>query len=348
MPPTIRDVARRAGVSIATVSRVLNRADHPVRPEVRARVEAAARALDFHPSSLARGLAGRETRTLALVVPDIANPYYPRLSRGAEDVASAHGYAVLVCNWDHRPEKLAVYLRLLHEKRVDGVLLAGGGQERPDDLAALAGGELPIEAIGRQPLAAPSVRIDNVAAGRDATAHLLERGQRRIAFLGGPSGHTTAADRRDGYRQALEAADGLRSADLELEAGLSPEAGARAAAALLRRDPLADAVFAFNDLLAIGLIHGLLAAGRRVPEDVAVIGFDDIPLAPYLRPSLSSVAVPAYELGSTAAERLLRRLAGESDDETIWLPTRIVARESSGGAAWVTPGPARNGGPGRE
>src|SRR5919204_5905324 len=135
MPTTIRDVALRAGVSIATVSRVLNRSDHPVRAALRERVETAAHELDFRPSSLARGLAGRDTRSLALVVPDIANPYYPRLLRGVEDVASAHGYALMVCNTDYRTDKLAVYLRLLREKRVDGILLAGGGHEEPSDVA---------------------------------------------------------------------------------------------------------------------------------------------------------------------------------------------------------------------
>ena len=330
MPATIQDVARRAGVSIATVSRVLNRSAHPVRAEVRARVEAAARELDFRPSSLARGLAGRDTRTLALIVPDIANPYYPRLSRGVEDVASAHDYAVIVCNTDHRPEKLAVYLRLLREKRVDGVLLAGGGQERPAELAELAAAGLPVEAIGRQPLEVPSVRIDNLAAGREATAHLIERGCRRIAFVGGPSGHTTAADRREGYRQALVAAGLSPAPELEIQAGLGPEDGLRAASTLLGLPRQPDGVFAFNDNLAIGLIHGLLAAGCGVPDDVAVIGFDDIPLAAYFRPGLSSVAVPAYELGVAATERLLRRLGGQPDVETLWLPARVVARESSG------------------
>jgi LacI family transcriptional regulator len=354
-PTTIQDVARRAGVSIATVSRVLNRSPHPVRPELRARVEAAAQELDFRPSSLARGLAGRETQTLALVVPDISNPYYPRLSRGVEDVASAHGYGLIICNTDHSPEKLAIYLRLLREKRVDGVLLAGGGHEGPEEAsgqlraippvgeeAGLSGssarervdlgrGRLAIHAIGRHPLRAPSVRIDNVEAGRAATHHLLDRGRRRIAFVGGPAAHTTVADRRRGYRGALRAAGLGLSPSLELDVGFSPQDGERAADILLSLPYPPDAVFAFNDNLAVGLIHALLAAGRRVPDDIAVIGFDDIPLAAYFRPSLSSVAVPAYQLGAAAAERLLRQLAGEPLGDIQWLGTRVVARESSGG-----------------
>lgn len=330
MSITIHDVARRAGVSIATVSRVLSRSAYPVRDELRARVEAAAQELDFRPSSLARGLAGRATRTLALVVPDIANPYYPRLSRGVEDVAAAQGYALIVCNTDHSAEKLGVYVRLLREKRVDGVLLAGGGHERPEDAAQLTGADLPIQAIGRHPLEVPSVRIDNVTAARAATSHLLERGRGRVAFVGGPASHTTVRDRRRGYRLALREA-GLRpAAGLEALTGFSPSDGERAAQSLLRLPEPPDAVFAFNDYLAVGVVHALLSAGRRVPEDVAVIGFDDIPLAPYLRPSLSSVAVPAYELGASAAERLLRQLEGEAVPGIQWLETRVVARESSG------------------
>lgn len=330
MPSTIQDVARLAGVSIATVSRVLNRTAHPVRSEVRERVEAAARELDFRPSSLARGLAGRETRTVALVVPDIANPYYPRLSRGVEDIASARGYALIVCNTDYRADKLELYLRLLREKRVDGVLLAGGGHEAADDLAGLAGAGLPLQVIGRHPLAAPSVRIDNVEAGRAATRHLLERGRRAIAFVGGPASHTTVADRRTGYRQALAEAGVPIEAGREIAGGFGPEDGERAVERLLGGGSPFDAVFAFNDQLAVGVIHALLERGLEVPGRVAVVGFDDIPLAAYLRPSLSSVAVPAYELGSAGAERLLGQLAGQSVSETLWLPTRVVARQSSG------------------
>jgi LacI family transcriptional regulator len=336
--PTIHDVARRAGVSIATVSRVLNRSAHPVREAVRVRVEAAARELDFHPSSLARGLAGQSTRTLALVVPDIANPYYPRLSRGVEDVAAARGYALIVCNTDHSIDKLAMYLRLLREKRVDGILLAGGGHERPQQLAAgsrralgeLAEAGLPVQAIGRHPLEAPSVRIDNVAAARAATSHLLERGRKRVAFVGGTAGHTTVQDRRKGYRQALRAARQRPIASHEVLTSFSPADGEAAGGLLLQQSPPPDGVFAFNDYLAVGVIHALLQAGRRVPEDVAVIGFDDIPLASYFRPSLSSVAVPAYELGVAAAERLLCQLAGEDVSGVQWIETRIVARGSSG------------------
>lgn len=332
MRPTIQDVARRAGVSIATVSRVLNRSNHPVRPEVRARVEAAARELDFRPSALARGLAGRETRTLALVVPDIANPYYPRLSRGAEDVASAHGYALIVCNTDHRVDKLELYLRLLREKKVDGILLAGGGHEDPSDLAALAAAGLPLHAVGRHPLRAPSVRIDNVAAARAAAEHLLGLPRRRVAFVGGPSHHTTFADRRRGYRQALVAAGLPPRRQLEVEAEPTPAGGERAAERLLGLRQRPDAVFAANDYLAVGLMHAFRLAGLRVPDDIAVIGFDDIPLAPYLTPSLSSVAVPAYELGAAAAERLLRQLSGAEVEDVLWLPTRVVPRASTLGA----------------
>jgi LacI family transcriptional regulator len=265
-------------------------------------------------------------------VPDIANPYYPDLSRGAEDVASAHGYALIICNTDHRAAKLQVYLRLLKEKRVDGVLLAGGGHEDTAEVEALAGVGLPIHAIGRHPLDAPAVRIDNVEAGRLATKHLLDRGRSRIAFLGGPSAHTTVADRRRGYEQALSAA-GLRSdAGLELEVRFSPADGGRAAQSLLAASTAFDGIFAFNDYLAIGAINMLIQAGRRVPEDVAVIGFDDIPLAAYFCPSLSSVAVPAYELGSVAADRLIRQLGGECVTDTVWLSTRVVPRQSTDAA----------------
>jgi LacI family transcriptional regulator len=300
---------------------------------LRERVLAAAQELDFRPNSLARGLAGRETRTLALLVPDIANPYYPRLSRGVEDVASEHDYAVLVCNTDYRPDKLAIYTRLLREKRVDGVLLAGGGHEDSAGFDDLVAAGLPLQAIGRHPLAVPSVRIDNVAGAAAAAEHLLALGRRRIAFVGGPADHTTVADRREGYRQALRRAGLGPNQALELEAGFTAPDGERAAEQLLAQSCRPDAVFCFNDHLAAGLVHALLANGCQVPDDIAVIGFDDVPLAPYLRPSLSSVAVPAYELGAAATTRLLQHLAGRVMEETVWLSTRVVPRESSAGPA---------------
>jgi LacI family transcriptional regulator len=324
---TIRDVAARAGVSIATVSRVLNRSDHPVRADVRERVLRAAAELDFHPSSLARALAGRDTRTLALVVPDIANPYYPRLSRGAEDVASSHGYALLICNTDYSAAKLDEYLRILRDKRVDGVLLAGGGNEQNGAIGELAGASLPIVAVGRHALDAPSVRIDNVLAAEMATSHLISLGRQRIAFLGGPRDHTTVADRLAGYRRALEGA-GL-TPDQELEGDFTPRSGQRAAALLLTRSCLPDGLFCANDSMAIGALAQLRRGGVRIPEDIAIVGFDDVPLGEYVEPGLTSVAVPAYELGATAATMLVARLSGEPVDDVVWLQTSVVVRGST-------------------
>ncbi|MCC7107544.1 MAG: LacI family DNA-binding transcriptional regulator [Chloroflexi bacterium] len=324
---TIRDVAVRAGVSIATVSRVLNRSDHPVRLDVRERVLRAAAELDFHPSSLARALAGRDTRTLALVVPDIANPYYPRLSRGAEDVASGHGYALLICNTDYSAAKLDEYLRILRDKRVDGVLLAGGGNEQNGAIGALAGASLPIVAVGRHALDAPAVRIDNVLAAEMATSHLLALGRRRIAVLGGPRDHTTVADRLAGYRRALGRV-GLAPAR-ELEGDFTPRSGQQAVAQLLTGSCLPDGLFCANDSMAIGALVQFRRAGVRIPEDVAIVGFDDVPLAEYVEPGLTSVAVPAYELGATAATMLVSRLSGRAVDTVVWLRTTVVVRGST-------------------
>ena len=329
---TIRDVAVRAGVSIATVSRVLNRVEYPIRSAIRERVLRAAEELDFRPSSVARALAGRETRTLALVVPDIANPYYPRLARGAEDVASQQGYALLICNTDYSDQKLAIYVGILRDKRVDGVLLAGGGSEHEAVLAELSASGLPMVAVGRHPLDVPSVRIDNVRAGQAATEYLLKLGRRRIAFLGGPRDHTTVLDRRLGYRRALRQA-GLRPTPaLELEGDFTPQAGERAARRLLEARRRPDGLFVLNDNMAIGALEVFKQRGVRVPREIAVIGFDDLPLAGYVEPSLSSVAVPAYELGATAARLLIQRLRGQEVRPVVWLATSIVERASTIGS----------------
>lgn len=330
--PTIADVARRAGVSIATVSRVLSPGahPHPVSPETARRVREAAAALDFVPSALARGLASHRSGLLGLVVPDLADPHYPPIARGAEEVARREGLTLVVCNTLGDPARLADYLRLLRARRVDAVVVSGGGSLGPAELDAIRRSALPAVLIGRPTVAAPFpyVAVDNAAAARAATLHLLASGRRRVVHLGGPPAQTTMADRAAGYRAAL-AEHGLPP--LVLATSGSAEDGLRVTGALLD-GPLGarpDALFAATDRLAVAAIAAAVDHGRRVPHDLAVVGFDDLPLAPLLRPSLSSVAQPADELGAIAIRLALQCLAGEPA-EPITLPARLVVRASSG------------------
>jgi DNA-binding LacI/PurR family transcriptional regulator len=322
---SIKDVAAAAGVSVATVSRVISpaSADIPMRKETRDRVERAISRLGYRPNDLARALLQQRTSTIGLVLPDISNPYYPPLVRGVEDVASSHGYRVVLCNTDRDPMKIAGYLDTLVKTRVDGIVLAGGGfANDPDHALVFQTHRTRIVAVGRHDLAHPSVQIDNAVAGREATDHLLALGHRRIAFVGGPESSTTVQDRVAGYRAALGRHGEVSYGDFTEESGY-------AATAALFRDGFPTALVCANDRIAVGAYAALADNGRSVPGDVSLVGFDDTPIARYLRPTLTTVAIPTYEMGRTAMRLLVAQMGGAEDAGHQTLPTDLVVREST-------------------
>ncbi len=328
---TIADVARRARVSIATVSRVLSPGPvpHPVHPETAARVRAAAAALDYIPSALARGLASRRSGLLGFLVPSLADPHYPQIARGAEDVARLAGLSLLVCNTLGDPDRAAAYLRLLRSRHVDALIVSGGSALTAATLAAITDSHLPAVLIGRpaSDQAIAYVCVDNRAAARQATLHLLDSGRTRVVHLAGPRGQTTMADRAAGYGQAL-AERGLPAALLETDGSAD---GALAAMRALLETPARvrpDAIFAAADRMAVAAMAAASDAGVAVPGDLAVMGFDDLALDAYLRPSLSSVTQPARELGEAAIRLALRLVAGESVRPVV-LQARPVLRQST-------------------
>jgi len=328
---TIQDVASRAGVSITTVSRVLNDTGYPMRPETKRRVLEAIEALDFRPNPLARGLLGKATRTIGLIIPDISNPYYPLLSRGVEDTASEHGYTVIFCNTDRKLAKLRNYLEVLREKQADGIIFAGGGMDAEGDPLPLQEIESPVVLVGRHRLPFPSVQVDNIGAAHTATTHLIELGHRRIAFVGGPNALSSARDRLKGYRRAMEQAGIRPDESLIREGDFGSESGYRAALSLIQEgSPRPTALFAANDQMALGAMAAAFDLGVRVPDELALVGFDDTPAGRYVRPSLTTVSLPTYEMGATAAQLLLKMLAGETITGAIGLPAHLVVRQSSG------------------
>ncbi|MDR7481977.1 MAG: LacI family DNA-binding transcriptional regulator [Armatimonadota bacterium] len=326
---TIHDVARRAGVSPATVSRVLNNSGHPVSPRARARVERTARTLGYVPNRLARSLLTRETAAIGLLVPDVSNPYYAVVLRGIEDAASQAGRAVILCNTDRRQDKQQVYLRTLLERRVDGLIVAGGTVTAAD--LRLVRGLVPMVAIGRHQVPLPTVRVDNVAAGETAARHLLALGHRRIACLAGPAASRTVRDRTTGVARALRAA-GVALADQDVVAtDFTGPGGYAAARRLLQRASPPSALIAFSDQVAIGALRALHDLGVAVPARVSVVAFDDTPLAAFVIPSLTAISVPMYDLGRRAAALLLALLAGQPAASVV-LPTQLHVRESTGPA----------------
>jgi len=328
---TIRDVARRAGVSVATVSRVVNRSPHRVSPSTERRVRRAVRTLGYHANIIAQGLKKRSSRTVALIVPDISNPFFPAIARGIEDAARPRGYAVFLCNTYEDLTRENAYLALLRDRWVDGVIFATVGSNTRH-LRALRRARLPVVLVARdvEGLSIDTVRVDNYRGEYEATVHLLRLGHRRIAHIAGPPALHVAAERRRGYVEALRAA-GLAGEAQIVEGDFTADGGRRAMLAVLRSQPPITAVAAANDLMAIGALEALRHAGRRVPEDVAVVGFDDITFASLVSPALTTVAQPKYRMGQMAMERLLQLLDGGDarSRQTVLVP-ELVIRESCG------------------
>jgi LacI family transcriptional regulator len=323
-------VARRAGVSIATVSRVLNDVPGQVGAATRQRVRRAIRDLDFRPNALARSLHQKRTRTIGLIIPDISNPYYAEIARGIEDALSQQGYSLFTCNTDRRVEKISQYAAILREKRVDGIILGGGATWEPRHFAALRSSGVEAVLIGRYGVSLPAVRVDNVKGAWLAASHLLGLGHRDIAVIAGPRHSTTTADRLAGYRGAF-AEHGVRlPASRCLYGDLRPESGRRAAETLLRARRPPTAVLAANDQMAIGAIRALLQRGLAIPADVSVVGFDDIALASFITPALTTMALPLYRMGVAAADMMLHSLAGDRLAQEAWFTPELVVRESSG------------------
>lgn len=328
----IRDVALAAGVSVATVSRVLNPAPngHPMRPETRQRVLDVINELGYRPNALAAALLHRRTTAIGLVLPDISNPYYPALVRGVEDVASEAGYRVVLCNTDRSLQKTNAYLDTLVKTRVDGIIIAGGSSEGSISPALFEPYRPEVVVVGRHDLDYPSVQIDNVGAARTVTDHLLDLGHRSIAFVAGPYASHTVQDRLAGYREALEQRGMRYDEGLVTEGDLQEATGYEAARAMLRRNPRPSALIAANDRMAFGAMAALLDAGLELPRDVSLAGFDDVSLTSFVRPALTTVSVPTYDIGRAAMHLLLDAFDGKRPDEPTMLPTTLMVRGSCG------------------
>jgi LacI family transcriptional regulator len=331
----LHDVAERAGVSTATVSRVLSDSSHPVRDETRHRVLDAAAQLDFQPNMLARGLVTARTQVLGVIVHDVSDPYFAEIVRGLEDAANLRDHRVFVSSSDRDPGRELGYVRSLLGHRVDAIIFAGGEIEDrryQADLRRLLnafrelGGVVVMLAPHTYP--APSVTIDNLAGGRRMTRYLLDLGHRRIGFIGGPERLRTGRIRLAGYRRALKDAGVGFNPDLVEGGGFTTEGGAKAAAALMERRSDVTAIFAANDVMAFGVLHAVAGLGLRVPEDVSVAGFDDVQLAAFALTPLTTLRVPMSELGRLGAQLALDVLAGRRA-RSRRLPTEVVVRSST-------------------
>ncbi|MGW1916079.1 LacI family DNA-binding transcriptional regulator [Streptomyces sp. NPDC002076] len=339
---TINDVARAAGVSPATVSRVLN--GGRVTAERAERVRRAAAELGFAPNRVARSLRMQRSSLIGLLIPDIENPFFTALARGVEDAAQRTSFSVALCNTDGDVDKERRYLDIAIAERMAGVIVAAASRSRTD-VSALLSRRIPVVAVDRRPRGAgvDAVLVDNEEGSARATAHLLARGYRRIACITGPKGASTAEERLAGYRRSLrrflDDAPDTVAEDVDLlhdytrHADFKVEGGRRAMADLLALPQPPDAVFAANNLMAVGALQAVREAGLRPPE-IGVLSFGEVPWGPLVRPGLTTVQVPAYDLGRTAAGLLLDRIAGTER------PLRTVVLRSSLRVGQTTAGPA--------
>jgi LacI family transcriptional regulator len=330
--PTISDVAKEADVSPATVSRVIQGATN-VRPTTRERVERAIEELGYVPSAAAQSLRSRRTRSLALVVSDITNTFWTTVARGVEDEAQRHGYSVLLCNTDENLAKQLRYLDLLIGQQVDGVIIAPFDSDARH-LDKLRQRNIPTVLIDRRIKGwdVDSVSGDSVAGARALVQHLIGLGHKRIAVVSGPENTSTAEDRITGYRMALAEADIPINPRLIRRGEYRSSTGEEITHQLLQEGLNPTAIFATNNAIAIGVINALEKQGLRIPQDVALVSFDDLPNASHLFPFLTVVAQPAYDMGVNAAQLLFSRLDSGVDlrPRHVVLPSRLFVRHSCG------------------
>lgn len=326
---TLRDVAREAGVSIKTVSRVVNKEPH-VNPATAARVSEVVERLNYRPNEMARSLKVHRSRTIGLMVDDISNPFMASCAQAIEAVARKRGYALILCDSHADLETEGDYIELLVQRQVDGLLLVPAhGDNVHLETEQQAG--LPIVAFDRpaEGVQADTVLVQNRTGAREATEHLIWHGHERIAFIGDVRHYYTARKRLEGYKEALEAAnlEPIHSLDVH-----SIELGEQVTKGFLEASDPPTALFAANILTALGALRATEHLGLRVPEDLAMIGFDDFELSHVLRPRFTLVHQPTAELGRSAAEMLFDRLDGEGrpEHQRLVLPTELVVRESCG------------------
>jgi DNA-binding LacI/PurR family transcriptional regulator len=326
--PTIEEVAKAAGVSVATVSRVLNNGQ--VSPKTRILVENAIRELNYEPNMLGRNLRRSESRMILTMIPNISNPFYSVIVEGIEDAARKNGYNILLCNTEADVEREKIYLDLLKHKLADGIIT----MEPAIDIDVLkeVGKRYPVVQCCEysEKINIPYIAIDNVTAAYKATKHLLTIGHKKIALINSDEKFMYARQRKEGYIKALQEFDIPVNEDWIMNAGLSFESGQRMMKYLLSLKDKPSAVFAVSDILAIGALKTIKDEGLKVPQDIGVVGFDNIQFANMMNPTLTTIEQPRYQMGVEAAEMLIKRIKDKKQKvENVILDHQLIIREST-------------------
>jgi len=326
---TMKEVAQRAGVSITTVSHVLNKTRF-VSDELARRVNQAIEELDYRPHQLAQSLRRGRTQTIAVLVSDIVNPFFPQVVRGAEDSAKEHGYSLILCNTDENPQTESFYVSLMIDRRVDGFIIAPSMAPEAS-LKSLVDKEIPLVVIDRQmeTLSIDQVYSDNINGAYEATKYLLGLGHKRIGLIMELEGIRSFDDRKTGWERALKEYGLSTLSGLVQQAGLEIEGAAEAARYLIEGPPQATAIFATNNLMTLGVLRYMKNHSVSCPRDLSVVGFDDPEWAACFNPSITSVAQQSYEMGYKACDLLVARIQGKtSESRAVQLNCELKIRES--------------------
>ena len=319
---SIAEIAQICGVSKATVSRVINNIPQGVGTETREKVLKTIRELNYRPNALARSVATSKSGTIGLIIPDVSNFFYPKVIRGVTDYMDSCGYSVIVANSDYDPDREAQQLLRLVDRRVDGILLCSGVSNK-DFLADFRKHNIPLALLGRNfdnSVSDASIIGDNIRGAYKSASHLICTGSRRVVYVEGNPNVAGSRQRLMGYRQAhTEFGIPVRE-EYIISGEYSIEFGRQAARSLLERGLEFDAIMTGSDLIAIGVVTQLLKSGVRIPEDVEVIGYDNIELTTVLTPMLSTISKPHYEMAQHISEQLIRIIQGE----TVLLPHTVV------------------------
>jgi LacI family transcriptional regulator len=333
-PSTIRTVAERAAVSVATVSHVLNGTRH-VSDALRSRVEAAARELDFVPSAIARSLKQRQTHTIGMMTPNSSNPYFAEIVQSVEDHAFGAGYHVVLCNSNDEPHRQSAYLQVLAERRIDGLVLVPTGDDATL-LAQLDGLRMPVVLLDRAlaGLKLDAVCNDSRAGARLAVQHLVGLGHQRIGCIADSPALAVSREREAGWREVLAEA-GLSGQAPPVQYGhFTAQGGFDALRRLLDRPQPPTAVFACNDLMAVGALGALAQAGLAAPADLSIVGYDDVDLAHWVHPALTTIAQPKQQMSRLALDLLIERIEGRRQQaQTRTLAPSLVVRASTAAPA---------------
>ncbi|MBE7684411.1 MULTISPECIES: LacI family DNA-binding transcriptional regulator [Paenibacillus] len=331
MKATIYDIAREAGVSIATVSQVIN-GKGKISEKRRAEVMEIMERLNYQPSAIAAALTGKQTYTLGLLVPDISNPYFAELARAIEDRSRQLGYSVVICSTDNKDERVERYLNLLQQKRVDGMMI-GTGIDNAEILSPLLQQSIPVALIARQlpSLSVHTVSIDDRLGGALAAEHLLQLGHTRFGVVSEPLKVSSSKERVRGFREAVEEAGLALESSQVRESTADIQSAKQEVLVLLEQTNRPTGIFCCNDMQAIGALQAAKELGLQVPEDVSIVGFDNTILASVTNPPLTTVAQPIEDLGHRAVDLLIDELKDEHKrPQKLVLKPELVIRESTG------------------